>query len=189
MEKINPDIRKNYARYKEILEGRKTTQITPITLTKTKKGHNTLLGKDSVTYAGQKDSAQLAVEVSSINHKTFKFRLSAKELSDEPIFRFDSSGPPHCNSHLSIRLPERKVDTPHFHRYSNTGHSEAYKTEQLKDEKTAKALEDVNLCMAHFCHESNTRLENEEFPEVKIDSNGVLFHVTDEDPLNNISFA
>ena len=52
----------------------------------------------------------------------------------------------------------------------------------------AKALEDINLCIAHFFHESNIRVNEDSFPEVKIMSNTLGFSMTQEDPNENVNF-
>ena len=64
----------------------------------------------------------------------------------------------------------------------------AYKTDKLLDPKESKALEDINLCIIHFFHESNTRLKDDDFPEIKIQSDTLGFKMTKEDPNQNIDF-
>lgn len=78
--------------------------------------------------------------------------------------------------------------TPHFHKFNENGIEIAYKTDKLLDPKESKALEDINLCIIHFFHESNTRLKDDDFPEIKIQSDTLGFKMTKEDPNQNIDF-
>ena len=66
----------------------------------------------------------------------------------------------------------------------------AYKTEVLKDQKQAEVLEDVSLCIAHFCTESNTKGNSADTPEIEVQSPGTLPFVyeSDIDPLSGINF-
>ena len=75
-----------------------------------------------------------------------------------------------------------------FHKFNENGIEIAYKTDKLLDEKESKALEDINLCIIHFFHESNTRLKEADFPEVKILSNSLGLSFKSDDPNENIDY-
>jgi len=123
------------------------------------------------------------------NHKDFKFKLRCKSLTEEPYFRFDSDGVAHQNKDPETPLKEQMVTTPHFNSFYRNGRYYAYKTDKLKDNKEAKALEDINLCFAHFCFETNLRYPIDEITEiVPTPSTEFRFSSSIEDILSNTTF-
>lgn len=146
------------------------------------------------------------VEVSEFNHHTnftpaqnvrfrnrFHFKYFCECFGGDPCFRFESAGLAHTNTYDYIPLPERLVTTPHFHKYDEHGNLLAYKTEELKDEAKCKAiLSDINLALAHFCHETNLRSGEKKIPEIGIPQQDLLAGEyqsgTDSDPLQGVSF-
>ena len=66
----------------------------------------------------------------------------------------------------------------------------AYKSYKLKDEKEVIALEDINLCIVHYCYESNLRHKEDDFPKIKFKQD--LFseiRLDNSDPNLNIQFS
>ena len=63
-------------------------------------------------------------------------------------------------------------------------------TEILNDPRQVKALEDVSLCIAHFCMESNTMYNNTDIPQIVSLSPGTLplVYESENDPLSGINF-
>ncbi len=82
----------------------------------------------------------------------------------------------------------QQVTTPHFHNYNSNGISIAYKTDQLKNERERVALEDINLCVCHFCMEANLRVNPDEMPSISILPNNLPLTVINDDPNQNIDF-
>ena len=78
--------------------------------------------------------------------------------------------------------------SPHFNCFNEKGESVAYKTEQLKNEQERVALEDINLCMSHFCYESNIRLNDDEYPGISILSSTLQLPIIKDDPNSGVEF-
>ena len=126
-----------------ILDGRKKSR--PEYKEKIVDAYSDVLPKDITLTVQQKDSEE----------KDFKFSLRCSSFCPMPFFRFDSVGPAHRNANLPIPIELQQIPTPHFHRFADDGYEIAYKTKHLLDAKSAKALEDIELCIHHFLQESN----------------------------------
>ena len=72
---------------------------------------------------------------------------------DAPCYRFDSDGSGHLNMG-DINLPERFVETPHFHRFDKEGDLIAYQTDDWITDKD-KLLSDQRAALASFAREEN----------------------------------
>ena len=182
-----PQVKDNYEYYNKLLSDRKSIFSEVLEINKFGNNANTLSHQEVVSYPNCKDMF-LIVDIKVNNHNFFQFKLRYKDFIPAPFFRFDSDGETHRNKIDGIPLEEQSVDTPHFHKYNENGIEIAYKTEQLRNPEEAKALEDINLCIAHFFHESNIRVNEDSFPEVKIMSNTLGFSMTQEDPNQNVNF-
>lgn len=184
-----PQIKENYSFYNNLLSERKSIFTEVIEINKIGNNHNTLESVEEVTHPNAtEDKMVLLVDVKVNNHDFFQFKLRYKSFLPAPFFRFDSDGETHRNKVDGVELKEQAVTTPHFHKFNENGIEIAYKTDKLLDPKESKALEDINLCIIHFFHESNTRLKDDDFPEIKIQSNTLGFKMTKEDPNQNIDF-
>lgn len=168
MEKPVKEIKENYVKYKELLSKTKNTSMQTITLNEVKGNHqNTRVKKVDVAHTSINEKLELIVESKIENKKDFKFKLRAPEYTGIPFFRFDSDGVAHYNRTPDVELPKQKVDTPHFHKFDSDGRNFAYKTEALMiDAEREALLNDISLCMAHYCDESKTYYKDKKYVEI-----------------------
>ncbi|WP_298238399.1 hypothetical protein [uncultured Algibacter sp.] len=168
MEKPIKEIRENYSKYEELLGKTKNSSTPTITLDEVKGNHqNTRVKKVEVAHTSIPEKLELIVESKIENKKDFKFKLRAPEYTGIPFFRFDSDGVAHYNRIPDLELPKQKIDTPHFHKFDSEGRNIAYKTEALEKATECDALlNDISLCMAHYCDESKTYYNNENYLEI-----------------------
>ncbi len=188
---IITEIRDKYADYTTLLTGRKSVFEQVINITE-KKGNNKnfLTNRDvNVKHSSLTDAITLIAEVRVDNYKYFNFKLRCRSLSEVPFFRFDSDGETHRNYDDSIPLSEQQITTPHFHRFNENGLLIAYKTDKLLNEQERIALEDISLCVIHFCHESNIRLNDDDFPGISIMPGTFQFETENNDPNKGVNFA
>ena len=186
-----PQIQENYPFYNKLLSERKLIFSTVIEVNKEGNNANTLESIEEVKHPlVNEDKMILLVNVKVNNYDFFQFKLRYKSFVPAPFFRFDSDGYTHRNKIEGIPFKEQSITAPHFHKFNKNGVEIAYKTNKLLDPKESKALKDINLCIIHFFHESNTRLKDDKFPEIKImpDPDTFEFKVTKEDPNQNINF-
>jgi len=184
-----PQLKENYSFYNKLLEGRKSIFSEVIEINKAGNNQNFLERQEVVKHPDLKEERMiLNVDVKLNDHSYFQFKLRYKAFLPAPFFRFDSDGDTHRNRIKGIPLEEQQITTPHFHKFNEKGIEIAYKTDKLLDPKEAKALEDINLCLVHFFHESNTRLKEDDFPEVKIMTDTLGYEMEAIDPNENITF-
>ncbi|MBF9253011.1 hypothetical protein I2I11_06890 [Pontibacter sp. 172403-2] len=181
-------IRDNYSFYTKLLEERKSVFKQVIEITEVGNNANTLEQTTDVEHTHLANTILFIVNVKVSNYKFFQFKLRCKDLCAQPFFRYDNDGDTHRNHDERIPLSEQQVTTPHFHYYNEKGINIAYKTPHLQNEAERQALEDINLCIKHFCHEANIRLNHEEFPEIRILPQALPFSLTKDDPTTNINF-
>jgi hypothetical protein len=162
MEKPVKEIKNDYIKYEELLNGTKNSYIKTIVLDGIKGNHNnTRVKKIELIHSSSHEKIELIVESKIKNKKDFKFKLRAPNYTGIPFFRFDSDGVAHYNRSLNIELKKQKVSTPHFHKFDADGKNIAYKTKSLeKDSECNALLNDINLCIAHYCDESKTYYDN-----------------------------
>lgn len=182
------EIQENYSFYNKLLEERKSVFSEVLEINKLSNNANTIEETIPVKHPSVEENMILIVDVKINNHNFFQFKLRYKSFFPKPFFRFDSDGDTHWNRIDGIPLEQQGVTTPHFHKYNENGVEIAYKTDKLIDENEKKALEDINLCVIHFFHEANIRLNDEDFPEIKIMSDTLGFTFTKQDPNKNINF-
>lgn len=186
---LSLEVKNNYSFYNNLLLERKSIFSEVIEINSRANNHNFVETIEQVIYPElEDDKMKLLVKVKINNHNFFEIKLKYKEFTPAPFFRFDSDGTTHHNRIDGIPLDKQAITTPHFHKFNENGVEIAYKTDKLLDPKESKALEDINLCIIHFFHESNTRLNEDDFPEIKIMSDTLGFKMTKEDPNQNIDF-
>jgi hypothetical protein len=184
--KINHDVKNNFEHYSSLVRDRKTTQFGTLYLKAKPTNVDWEIAKTSTVHKTLSDTISFYVESKINNKQDFKFGLISKDFTEPPFFRFDSDGAAHHNRDEDLGI--EMILTPHFQKYSKNGLSIAYQTEQLKNKTTCETLiKDINFCMAHFCHESNTRYLEDEFPEVDINYGKLdLIFSDEEDPLKGL---
>jgi len=191
MEKPVKEIKEDFAKYEELLDKTKNTFVPRITLDELKDNHqNTRIKTVDVIHVSLTDPLELIVESKIENKKDFKFKLRAPEYTGTPFFRFDSDGVSHYNRVPNVELPKQKIDTPHFHKYDCDGRNIAYKTEPLEEEGDKEALlNDISLCMAHYCDESQTFYDNNKYIEIIQTPSTVLdFDSTNDNPTQGVEY-
>ncbi len=186
---IRYEIRDNYKFYKILLEERKSIFHEVIEIKEVKNNANILESLKAIKHSTQNSEIDLIVNVKLNNFKFFQFKLRCKDLSMVPFFRYDNDGETHRNyDEDEIPLRGQSVVTPHFHYFSEKGINIAYQTDTLKNEAERKALDDINLCIAHYFHEANIRLNDDDFPKVSILPGTLNLDFSQDDPNSNIRF-
>lgn len=185
---VAPEIRENYSYYNTLLKERKSIFHEVIEISEVGNNANFLEAAKEVKHVSVTKDIVFIVTVKSNNHKHFQFKLRCKDLSKRPFFRYDSDGGTHRNYDESIPFAEQQVTTPHFNCYNENGLNIAYKTDQLNNEEERKALEDINLCIAHYCNEANIRLNEDDFPSISILPGTLQLEVVQDDPNSNVKF-
>jgi hypothetical protein len=182
-------IKERFSFYNNLLSERKSIFTEIIEINKIGNNHNTLEFVEKVKHPSIKDDEMILLfDVKVNDHNFFQFKLRYKSFIPVPFFRFDSDGGTHRNKIDGLNIREQSITTPHFHKFNENGIEIAYKTDKLLDPRESKALEDINLCIVHFFHESNTRLKVDDFPEIKIMSDTFGFKAMKEDPNRNVNF-
>lgn len=181
-------IAENYTFYEKLITERKSIFTDIIEINSVGNNANTLEKIETIAHPSIGDDLTLTVNVKLKNHDFFQFKLRYEKFCPQHFFRFDSDGETHRNKIDGIPLDQQSVPTPHFHKYHKSGIEIAYQTDKLIDKKEKKALEDINLCIKHFFHESNTRLKDDDFSEIKILTNTLGLSLRSEDPNENITF-
>lgn len=182
------EIRDNYKQYENLLRERKSIFDKVIEINEKGNNANIFEEKIDVDHLSETLKIELIVNVKVNNHKFFQFKLRCKDYVKVPFFRYDSDGETHRNYDDDIPLNEQSINTPHFHFYNEKGINIAYKTKELKNEEMAKALEDISLCISHYFHEANIRVNSDDFPEIIISSKSLGLDFTQIDPNSNVNF-
>ena len=187
--KIFQQVKENYTFYNKLLSERKSIFSEVIEINEKGNNQNRVIATEVVHHpATDQNDMVLIVDVQINNHQYFQFKLRYKNYLPGPFFRYDSDGETHRNKIDGIPLHEQLITTPHFHKFNQEGIEIAYKSDKLLDIEQVKALEDINLCIAHFFHESNTRLKEDDFPELRIMTATLGFKMSNNDPNQNINF-
>lgn len=184
--KINHDIKSKFEHYLKLVIDRKTLLENTIYLSTKKSNVLWQCANVNTTHVTLPDTITFTVETKKANIQDFKFRFISQELSDKPFFRFDSDGATHYNRNENTGI--EAIQTPHFQKYNEYGENIVFRTPQLEDKKICEVLKnDINLCMAHFCHEANARYFVDEFPQIDFAFEELdrLF-TNNNDPLNGL---
>ena len=178
----------NYDFYTKLVKERKLIFTDKIEINHIGNNANILEKTEAVKHTSITDELTFTVNVKLKNHNFFQFKLRNQNFCPQHFFRYDSDGETHRNKIDGIPLKEQSIPTPHFHKYHENGYEIAYQTDKLLDENERKALEDINLCIKHFFHESNLRLNEDDFSDIFIMNNTLGFSLISTDPNENITF-
>lgn len=185
------EIKDNYQFYLKLRKERKFLEKGDIAVANTSNNVHYLIEQCNAEHELLPNKIFFIVKVHAKDKRKFEFKLMCKDLYKEPYFRFESYGITHRNNIESIYLPDQQIIPPHFHQFDENGYNIAYKTKELEDEGTAKALEDISLCIAHYCHEGNIRIKLDDFPTIEVEDGKDLFagvYQGEDDPNHNINF-
>lgn len=189
MGKVNKQIKSEFNVYTELVAKMKTVVTSPINVKNVKNRHpSNLLGQSDIIHPSIKKNINFEVEVKINNSKNFKFKLFCSEIFEKPFFRFDSDGPAHWNDDPETPLKRKQITPPHFHKYQSDGIEVAYKTKALLSATQLVKLEDINVCVMHFCQEANMRYKKSDFPEINLSNGELGLTFTEDDPLQNVTF-
>jgi len=175
----------DYNRYENFLNTIKKVLKDTI-LVQTKSNHIDWMQGES-TFSLIEDT-QLNIQY-SVNSNKMGFQLISKQFDDRACFRFDSHGPAHNNGKIpGLPLQKLQITTPHFQKVHTCGYEIAFKSDKLLQENEKNAiLSDINLALAHFCHECNIRSISNKYPTT-VEIQTKFIKMTDDDPLKGINF-
>jgi len=146
-------VKAKYELYSKIVDGVKFINKSGIDLQPKKNHIGFLTGHVFLEHESLDEPIFVVVDTSQNYSSRFEFKVFAKSVLENPCFRFESDGHCHYNDLDDVPLPERKIPTPHFHRYHESGKEIAFKTEPLKKtEEENILLGDKDFAFAHFCH-------------------------------------
>lgn len=186
--KVNKEIQANYTLYEKLLKDRKSIFESIIDISEIRSNANFLEQEVPIAHSGITEQVVFIVVVKLNDYNYFQFKLKCSDLSDMPFFRYDSDGSTHRNYDGITPLSESSISPPHFHHFNEKGVCLAYKTEKMLSKTEMKALEDINLCIAYFCQESNIQPLKDDYPYFTINSKELPLDFTLIDPLLNVKF-
>jgi hypothetical protein len=189
MQRKNIEVKNDFEYYTELTHGEKSVKENPILLEQ-KVTHKDWLSKNSnVEHRNIGEKIDLTVERKKSFYK-YGIKLTCKDFTKEPYFRFDSDGPAHRNKSNDIPLSEQKITTPHFNCFDKEGTAIAYKTDTLKNEGDSKAIvENIEFGLSHFFQEANINQDDEKvIPVIELKVPELFEDNTETDPLNGVNF-
>lgn len=155
MKQIVTEIRDNYEHYSHLVKNNKKVLNSPIIIED--KNPYWEIGSTELLHLSLGEKLKLDVQ-NCKREKKYSIQLFCTNISNVPIFRFDSAGPRHRNKGVG-GITLEVIDTPHFHVYSEQGREMAYQTEILKNPKECEAIiNDIDFGISHFCFESKSFL-------------------------------
>lgn len=168
MNKTNFEIKNNFTLFEKLRDEEKIIVDEEIILNPKMSNANWEECISEVQHRISSANVKFIVEQWKKDSIRYGVKLKCENLSKSPYFRFDSDGPAHRNTDNNIPLEEQSVTTPHFNSFDINGKSIAYKNEVLKNEDESKTIQqDINFGIALFCRESNSKLQNDNYPTVK----------------------
>lgn len=174
--------------YGVYLKSEKVLKETHVQLveTKTRGGHNKMYASQELDCGVASPAGVLEVYAPLALSGKHAYKVTGSQYHVEGrALGFDSGGQAHWNRDPDSQLRERKVDTPHFHRFRADGYMEAYQTGDLHDEARLSAYtNDLQATFAIFCREFGIVGLDGITPAIGPQA---LLPITD-DPLDGISF-
>lgn len=145
-------------------------------------------GQSNVQHNTVSEGIVFMIEQSKRDNK-YGIKLRCKNFIKQPYFRFDSDGPAHRNENPEIPLEEQSIKTPHFNSFDENGNYIAYKNETLKNETEAQIIaNDINFGISLFCMETNSKLNDNNFPTVSQLIQELSFEENNNINFDNINF-
>jgi hypothetical protein len=191
MKKPNLEIFRRYPEYKVLLDVRKILRTSPVLIKAPARSsrQDYLENRVPLEHPNITEPILFFPKVKNNEARKFHFGVQMDSFCPSPCFRFDSDGPAHKNNIKDVPLGKRQITTPHFHKFTEDGTEFAYKTPQLLDPEIVETiLDDVNLGLAHFCHEAQIRMPDGKFPEVVKEMEQTFKDEGYSDPLAGVSF-
>lgn len=183
-----PHVLAEYRRYQILLSDFKITADNPLRAVASKSGHHLEIAKTSLTHPDPFDQLELEIRFKPSFPQDYEFKLFWREVTGEPVFRFETWGDPHNNHEDGAGLPARKITTPHFHRVESDGKMRAYKTPFLEQPGQDEAIrKDYSVGVKHFCQEAKIH-DSDGGDVVVVNVSSLMGLSTSTDPLNGVSF-
>ena len=184
---MNKKIRDNYDKYCSFINEEKILAKDQMILDEDKASRPDFKEKSMLAYSNNiPEEITFTVQQKKKDEADFKFNLRCKPFCDQPLFRYDSTGPSHRNSSTSTSIDKQMVTTPHFHKFTSDRKEIAYKTAVLEEENQVKALSDISLCVLHFFQEAH--IKGEKFELISSPGELSFKEDSDADPLENVKF-
>lgn len=188
MQRKNIEIANDYNLYTELTYGDKSIHENQIQLVQKPNNIDWLQQECSVTHISIIKKIDLTVEKKKSLYK-YGIKLTCKEYTKEPYFRFDSDGPAHRNKNATS-LSEQQITTPHFNCFNESGLAIAYKSDILKSENESKAIvNNIDFGLNHFFKETNINQNSDiEIPTIEVKEPGFFDSDINDDPLDGVNF-
>lgn len=178
-------------KYQELIRLEKKSQLSVIDVTHDKGNRKDWkTGVTPLSHQTIDDEMTLLVECKVIETDRFKFMIFCPDITEKPVFKYDSSGSTHCNRFDDIPRHEQVVRTPHFNAYDDKGRYIAYRNEHLNNPEREEALKELGFAFHLFCMESNLKYDADRLPEISIYRDGeIIFPTKDADILASVKFV
>lgn len=153
--RIAKEVRDNYPRYAKIVDGEKDLCNAALWLRRSDEHKMKFVGTEQLEHKEINDTMHLEVSAATDFVSAFKFKIFNPAFMAAPCFRFDSWGQSHMNF-SDEPLLQRRINTPHFHRYNPDGVELAYRTDTINQNEEV-ILMDRKLALDHFLEEGHVR--------------------------------
>ena len=144
---MNKKIRDNYDKYCSFINEEKILAKDQMILDEDKASRPDFKEKSMLAYSNNiPEEITFTVQQKKKDEADFKFNLRCKPFCDQPLFRYDSTGPSHRNSSTSTSIDNQMVTTPHFHKFTSDGKVISSPGElSFKEDSDADPLENVKF--------------------------------------------
>lgn len=174
---IEPVIKENYPFYLMLVDEDKIMTKTEIQLSNNPNHRDSLVGEAEIEH-NQGHLLRLKIYMGK-RYTNYILNLFFPGWIEKGLCRFDSEGAYHKNKCGSIETKNKKIPTPHFHKFDENGCEYAYQTDELTDE----LIKNITLGLKIFCKEFNIKCNDE--VEVREGAFDIDTYLQVKDPLKN----
>ena len=186
--KPNTEVKNQFDFFNELVYEEKIIRDKEIIMNPKKSNLYWFTGQSNVQHNTINEEIVFIVEQSKRDNK-YGLKLRCQNFIKEPYFRFDSDGPAHRNENPKIPLEEQSIKTPHFNSFDESGNYIAYQNETLRNENEAQIIaNDINFGISLFCMETNSKLNDNNFPCVTRSIQVLEFAEKNNINFDNINF-
>ncbi|MFY0483357.1 hypothetical protein ACI6PS_12205 [Flavobacterium sp. PLA-1-15] len=188
MNKPNIEVKDQFDFFCKLVSEKKIIRDKEVILQPKKNNVYWFVGQSTIKHNTINEDIIFMVEQSKRDNK-YGIKLRCQNFIKTPYFRFDSDGPAHRNENPKIPLEEQSIKTPHFNSFDENGNYIAYQNETLKNENEAKIIaNDINFGISLFCMETNSRLNDNNFPSISHSIQELEFVEKNNINFDNINF-
>lgn len=188
VKRTNIKVKDQFDFFNKLVYEEKIIQDKLIMLQPKKSNHYWSVGQSDIEHKTINEEIIFIVEQSKRDNK-YGIKLRCQKFIKEPFFRFDSDGPAHRNENPKIPLEEQSIKTPHFNSFDENGKYIAYQNDTLKNENEAQIIaNDINFGISLFCMETNSKLNDDNFPNITDSIQELEFAVKNNINFDNINF-